>query len=117
MILRSRIRHSNVISVKVRELSDRVEVVVECLSDKGILVNKHRIYGRLNSFNSLIKDNVKLNSRFEVRFENPISCLLISIDTDTRETSQPCVSIQLSQCNGVITDKRIDEMFSYSTLS
>ncbi len=116
MILKSRIIHNNVVGVKVRELDNRVEIVVECLADDRVLVNKHRIYGRLDSVDLRLRSEAMYTSMYEIKFKNPINCLILGIDTLIEDKRQPHVSIQLDKCDKVATDTVIDEMFSYTDL-
>ncbi len=116
MILKSRIIHNNVIGIKVRELDDRVEIVVECSAEGRVLVNKHRIYGRLDSVNLRLKGEIMYASMYEIKFKNPINCLILGIDTLIENKRWPLVSIQLDKCDKVATDTVIDEIFSYANL-
>ena len=116
IILKSRITHNNVVRIKVRELDDRVEIVVECLAEGKVLVNKHRVYGRLNSVNLGLRDEAGYDDIYEIKFENPINCLVLGIDTIIEDRQWSRVSIRLDKCTKAATDTVIDEMFSYSGL-
>ena len=116
MILKSRIIHNNVVGIKVRELDDRVEIVVECLAEGRVLINKHRVYGRLDSIDPRLKSEAVHTGMYEIKFNNPINCLILGIDTLIEDKRQALVNIQLDKCDRVATDTVIDEMFSYTDL-